>query len=252
MYHSFVKIIKKPFYYKIDDKVLHLQSVIEHFPSSHTVADDICKIISNNIDNLSSLKSCSKQNVFAIGGGYKLDTQSDVELQLWANIVNSSYGDCNLTITDSKKLLCCHPFYDKTETYIFCDTERSTIYATISIGQYKENPNVGAVYRIAVANSLKRKGIGIKLILFGYSKLRERGLKYGESIIASKRKPSFVCHSMLGFRPQLNNRYISYHGSIKNTNLIQRIRLKYRAKMYFYYYLSKFNKLYEVCDNRGR
>ncbi len=172
-------------------------------------------------------------------------------LKTWIDLVNSSYGDCTLDIDSSRKLLSNHPFIVNSETFCFM-TEKQEIACAISIGQFKENLNVGTVYRIAVANEYKRKGIGLLLVLFGYAKLRERGLKLGESIISSKRKPSFFLHLSLGFKPQYDNRYISFHGALRNTNFLQKIRLKCRAKKYYKDYIKYFNAKFENNSNWRR
>ncbi len=124
----------------------------------------------------------------------KLNTCDEIELKKWIRLVNAIYGDCNLDISQSLRLLNNHPFFTETETYYF-SIDDSSIACAISIGQFKENLSVGTVYRISVSNELKRKGIGLLLVQYGYAKLRERGLKLGESIISSKRKPSFFLHS---------------------------------------------------------
>ncbi len=192
--------------------------------------------------------------ILLIGGGvkcYKLNTCDDVELGKWISLVNSSYGDCNLDINQSRKLLDNHPFFAETETFCF-SVDESSIACAISIGHFKENISVGTVYRISVSNDLKRKGIGLLLVQYGYAKLHERGLILGESIISSKRKPSFFLHSSLGFRPQLDDRYISYHGALKNTNSLQKFRLRQRAKKYYREYLMYFNEKFKNNNNWRR
>lgn len=76
--------------------------------------------------------------------------------------------------------------------------------ATVSIGKYKSNKNVGGDFRIGVKKEAQGKGLGRICILWAFSQLANSGLKIGESAIAFKRKESLYLHYALGFRPQLN------------------------------------------------
>jgi len=237
---NIINLIKKPFYYKIDNKVLHVQCNISHFAPSSFIEAEIIKrlsalLFSENHHN-GGVKCC------------KLNTYNHNELDKWIYLINSTYGDCNLDIGQAGKLLNNHPFFVETETFCFSINE-SSIVCSISIGQFKENPQVGTVYRLSVSNELKHKGIGRLLLQYGYAKLRERGLKLGESIISSKRKPSFFLHLDLGFRPQLDDRYISYHGALKNINSLQKFRLRQRVQGYYKEYLMYFNEKFKDNNN---
>ena len=115
------------------------------------------------------------------------------------------------------------------------------IVATVSIGVYKANPNVGGDFRIGVTKEAQGKGYGRLCILFAFSQLAAMGLKYGESAISFKRKESLNLHYALGFKPQPNLKYVANKTAdkkIKNLNFI----LKYRLKKSYRDYIKKERK----------
>lgn len=79
--------------------------------------------------------------------------------------------------------------------------------ATVLIGVYKTNPKMGGDFRIGVTEEAQGKGYGRLCILFAFSQLAARGVKFGESAIAFKRKESLYLHYALEFKPQLNTRF---------------------------------------------
>ena len=110
--------------------------------------------------------------------------------------------------------------------------------ATVSIGVYKTNLRIGGDFRIGVTKEAQGKGYGRLCILFAFSQLAARGVKYGESAIAFKRKESLYLHYALGFKPQPNTRYLANKTSdskLKNLNFI----LKYRLRKSYRDYLKK-------------
>lgn len=112
------------------------------------------------------------------------------------------------------------------------------IVATVSIGIYKVNPNVGGDFRIGVTKAAQGKGYGRLCILFAFSQLAAMGVKYGESAIMFKRKESLHIHYSLGFRPQTNLGYVANRTAgkkVKNLNFI----LKYRLWKSYRDYLKK-------------
>ncbi|MBQ8704138.1 MAG: hypothetical protein IJ524_07165 [Bacteroidales bacterium] len=101
--------------------------------------------------------------------------------------------------------------------------------ATVSIGQYKNNPKIGGDFRIGVTKASQNRGYGRLCILYAFSQLAAKGLKYGESAIMLKRKESLYLHYSLGFHPQNNTKYMAdanLHPWIKNLNLVLKLRLR--------------------------
>jgi GNAT superfamily N-acetyltransferase len=161
---------------------------------------------------------------------------------VWADIINDAYDDMHYTEEQAENFFTNHLFLQNLETFLL--KIGGSYVATISIGGYKENIQIGGVCRIAVKKAYQGRGIEKLLILYGYAKLKERGIKYGESLIASKRNVSMMAHFGLGFKPQYDMKYISYKGALKNVNSIQKYRLRKRLQNNYKKYLENFNNNY--------
>jgi GNAT superfamily N-acetyltransferase len=156
-----------------------------------------------------------------------LDHQSAKDIDIWRQIIHSSYDDCYFTPESAYQLLTNHPYFSNVQTFVFQEINGDGYAATISIGEYKQNPTVGGDFRVGVTHKYQRKGYGRLCVLFAFSKLSSRGLKSGESAIALKRRESLHLHYSLGFRPQTNCKYLACKNSnwrVKNLNFILKIR----------------------------
>jgi len=158
----------------------------------------------------------------------QIDYDNDADLEKWMSIIHTSYDDCHFTIETAREYLVNHRFLDYTRTFLFQEVGGGQIVATVSIGIYKTNPNVGGDFRIGVTKAAQGKGYGRLCILFAFSQLASMGIKYGESAIMFKRKESLYIHYSLGFRPQTNLRYVANKSAgkkVKNLNFILKFRL---------------------------
>ena len=217
-----LKKIQSLFYLNIDNKVVHLQNSLENYPQSESVR--------NLLKHKHSLEV------------KELNVENEEDVTEWVSIINDAYDDANYDYQKGKNLLTNHLFLTDTETFLL-QYDTKTI-ATFSIGIYKESSNIGGAFRFAVRKQFQNKGIGKLLSIYGYAKLKERGIKYGESIFASKRTASIMAHFKLGFIPQYNMKYISYKGALKNVNFIQRYRLRKRLRKQYRKYIDDFNKCF--------
>ena len=171
----------------------------------------------------------------------KLDYNDDTDLEIWMKIIHSSYDDCHFTLLSAKKFLTTHPYMTDTESFVFFKKEIPI--ATVSIGRYKQNLDIGGDFRIGVTKSAQGHGYGRLCILYGFSKLAAKGIKNGESAIAFKRKESLQLHYSLGFRPQYDIRYLAEKNGrpwLKNLNFI----LKYRLYLSYRNFLRKERQKY--------
>lgn len=154
----------------------------------------------------------------------RIDVNNHNEVSQWVKIVNDAYSDSDINSNQAKQLLVNHHFLNDTESFFVFDGDIPM--ATVSIGIYKENPEVGGVFRLAVRKDYQNKGLGKYIILLGYHKLKERGIKYGESVISSNRFKSMIVHMKCGMIPQYNPQVVTHKGSNFNKNIIQRFRGK--------------------------
>lgn len=169
----------------------------------------------------------------------QLDYNNDNDLKTWMSIIHTSYDDCHFTLDKARDYLSNHEYMSNTQSFVFQEVNGGgRTVATVSIGVYKTNPKIGGDFRIGVTKESQGKGYGRLCILFAFSQLAARGIKFGESAIAFKRKESLYLHYALGFKPQPNTRFLANKttdSKLKNLNFI----LKYRLRKSYRDYLKK-------------
>ena len=138
-----------------------------------------------------------------LGGGYSvktIDSLNAQDVERFRCLVNNAYEDANYTYSKARSLLLEHPFLTNTETIIFF--EGVIPIATISYGLYRNNPEVGGCFRIAVQKDQRKKGIGSKMVRFAERQLvtNKKVYKIMETI-KYKRTPSLLMHFKLGYIP---------------------------------------------------
>lgn len=158
----------------------------------------------------------------------KIDYYDDSDMETWMSIIHTSYDDCHFTMSSARNFFTDHSYFQDAQTFIFYDIPTGEALATVSIGLYKNNPQIGGDFRIGVTEKAQGRGLGRLCILYAFSKLATMGVTNGESAIAFKRKKSLFLHYSLGFRPQFNNRFLAEKNHmrwLKNLNLILKARL---------------------------
>lgn len=172
----------------------------------------------------------------------QLDYYNDKDLEIWMDIIHTSYDDCHFTLETARDYLSNHQYMKNTQTFVFQEVNwGGQNVATVSIGVYKTNPKIGGDFRIGVTKAAQGKGYGRLCILYAFSRLAACGIKHGESAIAFKRKESLYLHYALGFKPQPNLKYAAnktVEKRLKNLNFI----LKFRLKISYWNYLRKERK----------
>lgn len=170
----------------------------------------------------------------------KMDLQNQQHIDAWKEIVSDAYGeeikDCEREI----RRLINHPFLHVTDTILIMEQDKAI--ATVSLGTYKESPHIGGLLRIAIRSEYQGIGLGKYCVLLGYNILYERGIRYGESIVASQRNSSIMTHYACGFKHQNNMKYITYKGALENINFIQKFRIRLKLDKMYKEYLKKSNE----------
>lgn len=159
----------------------------------------------------------------------KLDYNNDKDLEEWIRLIHTSYDDCHFTIESARPYLQNHKYFQDTQSFVFQEINGGRFVATVSMGVYKNNTNVGGDFRIGVTKTAWGRGYGRLCILYAFSKLASMGIQSGESAIMFKRKKSLYLHYALGFRPQYNTNYLAdqtLHPWYRNLNFIIWFRLK--------------------------
>lgn len=150
-----------------------------------------------------------------------LDINNDAQISTWCDIINNSYTEFNFNVVSARTFLKDESYYKKAVTYLFTDNCTGEYCAAISVGQYAKSPKVGGDFKIGVRKEFQGKGLGRLVILYGFSRLKERGLEVGESAIQIKRDTSLYLHFKLGFRPQYKPRYFALPVSSKLYSIIK-------------------------------
>ncbi|RGG43531.1 GNAT family N-acetyltransferase [Butyricimonas paravirosa] len=238
MLNKFVSLIK---YRNIDDKCFHMQGGIEHLPSYKDARNAL----------LSALQQKSGRSVQL----REIDIKCADNFIGWCKLVNSSYDDCNLDCEKAYQLHNNHPYFESVRCFVWenFDIENEQIgevIASVSIGLHKTNKLVGGEFRISVDNRYKGSGTGLLLLNFAYSVLKELGVTNVECLIASKRKISYFLHRKIGLVPQFDNKCLLYSKDISNQNVIQKNKIRCRAKKYDKEFLSRMQLKYENFCNR--
>lgn len=168
-----------------------------------------------------------------------LDINNDNHVATWCDIINHSYSEFNYDIRSAREFLKDEKYYYNRETYLFKDnlSNNKNYCATVSIAQYVASPKVGGDFKIGVKKDFQGKGLGRLVILYAFSRLKERDLEVGESSIFIKRKTSLYLHFKLGFKPQYNPNNFALPASSRLYRIIKVIPLLQLKHIY-----SKFIK----------
>ena len=152
----------------------------------------------------------------------ELNYHSVSDISLWCSIINNSYEDMSFTNERAISFLTNHPYITENHTFVFCESDGKAI-ATVSIGLYRKNRNIGGDFKLGVVKDCQGKGYGNLCVLYAFSKLKSMGIQFGESAIRIKRIKSLYLHFSLGFRPQYNVKYLACgvpSARLKNWNLL--------------------------------
>lgn len=138
----------------------------------------------------------------------QMDPGSPADVQQWIEIINDAYDDAACDAAAARSHWENHLFLKLSRIEFLTDGDLPI--GTISIGPYRDNPQVGGDARIAVLRSHQGRGLGGALIRHGFDLLRRQGIRNGESIITITRERSILLHFQCGFRPQFSARYHQY------------------------------------------
>lgn len=168
-----MKKLKYLFYSNIDNKVVYLQTLL----NKYYLNED--QLLSNFGLKVSVL-----------------DNNNNIDLQTWCNIVNNSYDDCLFNSKNAKDFLTKHLYLVDTKIFLFYKS--NVCCASVSIGYYKNNKNIGGLFRIAVDKKFQGQQYGKASVLYALSYLQRDGCKLCEDIISSKRRVSLNLHLNVG------------------------------------------------------
>lgn len=168
----------------------------------------------------------------------KINIDDKNDLNIWCKIVSDAYRDKYYNIDDAVTHFKNHLFLYKIEAYFL--TFNKEPVATITIGRYKANNLVGGDARIAVKNDFQNKGLGKVLVLYGFYKLKEQGIKFGESVITIKRTASILLHYKCGFYPSLSKEHTVFQS--QRRYLFIRAIIWIRLRFLFIMHMNKLSK----------
>ncbi|MFA5573959.1 MAG: GNAT family N-acetyltransferase [Brumimicrobium sp.] len=138
----------------------------------------------------------------------ELESNNLVDLENWLEVINDAYDEPIRDVNYALNHINNHLFLNISNVYLIFDANEAV--GTISIGTYKSNSKVGGDARIAIKKKYQGRGLGKFAISYGLAKLKERKVKYAESIITIIRVESISLHFKCGFIPQYKRRFLQY------------------------------------------
>lgn len=119
----------------------------------------ICKFDINNKPVHLHKKLTGADQAFELTNVRLFDYKSIEDYQRWCSIINAAYKEENYTLESAKCILENHPFLQDTETFFYLNENKEPV-GTISIGIYRDCPDVAGDFRLAVYPDLQNLGIG--------------------------------------------------------------------------------------------
>lgn len=121
----------------------------------------------------------------------------------YLSFINVMYEEKIYSKEELIQLLSNHYWLSDVKTYVLTN-ESNHIVSTISTGKYKNNENWGGIFKFATDKSMRKQGLGLYMLRYGYGSLKEDGCSNGESIVSFRKSriPSLMTHFKCGFAPQ--------------------------------------------------
>ena len=145
--------------------------------------------------------------------GYKIKelTYDSPMFDEFLSFINVMYEEKIYKKEELIQLLSNHYWLKDVKTYVLINN-LDHIVSTISIGVYQNNEDWGGIFKFATDKSMRKQGLGLYMLRYGYGKLRDSGCSYGESIVSfrNSRIPSLMTHFKCGFTPQTNRKLAQY------------------------------------------
>lgn len=157
-----------------------------------------------------------------------LDINNEEHLTSWCDIINHSYTEFSFDKESAKSFLENKEYYSDRITYLFTDSSnivRGGVFCYYISGSIHQSSQSRGRFQNWRKKGAQGRGFGRLVVLYGFSRLRDRGLRVAESAIMIKRNKSLHLHFSLGFRPQYNPRYFALPASSKFYRLAKIIPL---------------------------
>lgn len=141
----------------------------------------------------------------------EVDFTDAVVLQEWADIVNEAFGFANpYDVNSAKSNLTEHSYRKIENLYFVYYKDDPNPAGTIFIGTSRNNSKLGIFGRIAVRKKFQKHGLGKYLVLWGFEKFREKGIKLTEDVAYFKRDYTLRLWIRCGAIPQFNRNYMNF------------------------------------------
>lgn len=157
----------------------------------------------------------------------------------YLSFINVMYEEKIYKKEELIQLLSQHSWLKDVKTYILTN-DSGHIVSTISTGIYKNNEEWGGIFKFATDKSMRKQGLGLYMLRYGYGILRDCGCSYGESIVSfrNSRIPSLMAHFKCGFKPQTNRKLVKLNMISKRGGLKHWFTRRWVLK-YYYLFLEK-------------
>ena len=156
----------------------------------------------------------------------------------YLSFINVAYEEKIYNKDGLKKLLLHHYWMKDVKTFVLIN-DSNQIVASISAGIYKNDEKWGGIFKFATDISMRKKGIGLYMLRYGYASLKSRGVQFGESVVSVRKSriSSLMTHFKCGFKPQYDRKQVRYFLVNRNGG-IKHLLTNYWLKKYYNLYIK--------------
>lgn len=174
--------------------IASLRKAVSSYNSYFKSIDKGLVCVSSDLDKIPDLEDISPSYIRAA------DMFNDKEIGAWLNVNNDAFGRAWGPAEYTENVIR-HPDLQVTDTFMLLKDGKAV--GIVSIGIYRRNNNIGFEHYIACKKSERNKGLGKHLVLYGYHKLKEKGIRRCETQTVLERKASLLIHFSYGFQPKI-------------------------------------------------
>lgn len=152
--------------------------------------------------------------------GYEIkevDYKDPIVLSDWIQVVNEAFSfEKPYDVESALKYLENHPYKKLENLMLVYHKETHEPVGAYFIGHLRDNDQIGTAGRIAIIPSHQRKGLGRMIALYGYERMRERGIQLTEEVFYLEKSHSISLFMNCGSLPQFNRKYMQFSPTRKS------------------------------------
>lgn len=152
--------------------------------------------------------------------GYEIkevDYKDPRVLSDWIQVVNEAFSfEKPYDVESALKYLENHPYKKIESLFMVYHSSTNSPVGSVFIARFRNNERIGISGRIAIIPSHQRKGLGRMIALYGYERMRERGIQLTEHVFNLEKSHSISLFMNCGSLPQFNRKYMQFSPTRKS------------------------------------